>query len=198
VSRWSRAPVRTSAVGGDDPPGELVGGPAIEPGEVVDVAGAAVPGAVVEVVDGDVAGPVTVVVGFVVVEVGLVDVEVDAVVVVVVEGGAAAHAGPVKVLLSNDTCPFRAKARPCTTVPVVTEIDVNAMIVPLNDEFVPRVAELPTCQKTLQAWAPLMRLTLLADAVMSVDAIWKMNTALASPWPSNVTVPLRASELVDL
>jgi hypothetical protein len=31
-------------------------------------------------------------------------------------------------------------------VPVVTVIDVNARIVPVKDEFVPNVAELPICQ----------------------------------------------------
>jgi len=52
---------------------------------------------------------------------------------------------------------------------------------PLNMEFVPRVAELPTCQKTLQAEAPLARMMWLPLPVVSVDAIWKMNTAAGSP-----------------
>jgi hypothetical protein len=56
--------------------------------------------------------------------------------------------------------------------------------------FVPSVAELPTCQKTLQADAPPRRLTLLLDAVTSVAAIWKMKTALESPWASRVSVPV--------
>jgi hypothetical protein len=46
---------------------------------------------------------------------------------------------------------------------------------PENEEVVPRVAELPTCQKTLAGWAPLMRTTLLLVAVVSALAIWKMN-----------------------
>ena len=88
-------------------------------------------------------------------------VDVGAVVVVVVP---VAQVGVTNVLLSSETCPFRASARPWTTVPVVTVIDVRARIVPTNDEVVPRVAELPTCQKTLHAWALLIRLTLLAEA----------------------------------
>jgi hypothetical protein len=43
-----------------------------------------------------------------------------------------------------------------------------------------------------------MRLTLLEDAVMSVEATWKMKTASGFPWPFNVSVPLRASGPVDL
>lgn len=35
-------------------------------------------------------------------------------------------------------------------------MDVRARVFPLNWEFVPRVAELPICQKTLHAAAPLV------------------------------------------
>jgi hypothetical protein len=69
-------------------------------------------------------------------------------------------------------------------------MDVSARMFPLKVEPVPSVAELPTCQKTLQACAPPRRLTLLLDAVMSVDAIWKMKTPLGSPWASSVRVPV--------
>ena len=60
---------------------------------------------------------------------------------------------------SNVTAPFRASALPCRFTPVVMVMDVSARMFPLNTEFVPRVAELPTCQKTLQALAPLARTT---------------------------------------
>ena len=36
-----------------------------------------------------------------------------------------------------------------------SKLDVNAKTVPMNTEFVPSVAELPICQKTLQLWPPL-------------------------------------------
>ena len=36
------------------------------------------------------------------------------------------------------------------------------------------------------------------DAVVSVEAIWKMKTALASPSASRVNVPVIASDDVDL
>jgi hypothetical protein len=52
----------------------------------------------------------------------------------------------VKTLVSRETWPVRASARPSTTVPVVTVIEASARMVPTNDELVPRVAELPTCQ----------------------------------------------------
>jgi hypothetical protein len=66
-----------------------------------------------------------------------------------------------------------SQSLPSTTAPVVAVIVVKARIDPLKVEFVPSVAELPTCQKTLQAWAPLIRFTLLPDAVISVEPAWK-------------------------
>src|ERR1043166_6518459 len=69
---------------------------------------------------------------------------------------------------------------------------------PLNTVLVPRVAELPTCQNTLAALAPLLKITRRAVVVVRVDAIWKMNTAFASPWASSVRSPEEiSSEDVD-
>lgn len=73
------------------------------------------------------------------------------------------------VLVSSVTAPFRASTRPSTVAPVVKVIDVRAMIVPLNAEPVPIVAELPICQKMLQDCAPPMRTTLLPVAVVRVE-----------------------------
>jgi hypothetical protein len=126
------------------------------------------------------------------------EVEGTVVLVLGVVVGVVAHVGMVKVLSSRETWPLRASARPATTVPVVTVIEVNAMIVPTKFEFVPSVAELPTCQYTWHAWAPLIRFTLLADAVIKVEATWKIQMVLESPWPSKVKVPLSASGPVDL
>jgi hypothetical protein len=105
------------------------------------------------------------------------------------------QAGVVKTSVSRVTEPMRARARPWTVTPVVTDIDVCARIVPTKLEFVPNVAELPICQKTLHGWAPLIMLTLLDEAVVSVEPIWNMNTAVGSPWASNVNVPVRPAEL---
>jgi hypothetical protein len=45
---------------------------------------------------------------------------------------------------------------------------VSAMMLPLNTVVVPRVAELPTCQKMLQSSAPLRTRTDELLAVVSV------------------------------
>ncbi len=61
--------------------------------------------------------------------------------------------------VSNVTAPFRAKARPDRVAPVLSVMLVNARILPWNFVVVPRVAELPICQNTLQADPPLMIFT---------------------------------------
>jgi hypothetical protein len=94
------------------------------------------------------------------------------------------------VFVSKVTAPLRASSLPATVAPVVAVIDVRARMLPAKLEPVPRVAELPTCQKTLHAWAPLMKTTRLAEAVISVDSVWKMKTASGSPWPSSVRSPV--------
>jgi hypothetical protein len=76
-------------------------------------------------------------------------------------GGAPDTVGPglTAVLSSNVTAPVRAKALPSSTAPVVSVTDACARMVPTKVEVVPRVAELPTCQKTLAACAPPIRTT---------------------------------------
>jgi hypothetical protein len=162
----------------------------VAPGDVVVVVACAVvdvvldDGVVVDVVADDVVVVVDVgvVVDVVVVDVGVV---VDVVVV-----GAVAQIPFVMVLVSSVTAPFRASSCPCTVAPVVAVMDVRANMWPTKLEFVPNVAELPTFQKTRQYRAPLIRLTLLFDAVMSVDAVLNMKTAFGSPWASSVRVPV--------
>jgi hypothetical protein len=137
-------------------------------------------------------GAVTVGVG-----VGAVTVGVGVGAVTVGVGVGVVQVDLVMVLLSRVTAPFRASALPSMIVPVFTEIDCRARMLPTKVELVPSVAELPTCQKTLHGWAPLTRATTLPDAVMSVDEIWKMKTAFGSFCPSRVTVPVSPSEDVD-
>ena len=60
------------------------------------------------------------------------------------------------VSASNVTAPFLAKTLPCMFAPDVTVMEVRAIIVPLNVEPDPNVAELVTCQNTLQDCAPLI------------------------------------------
>src|SRR5438270_13414043 len=86
------------------------------------------------------------------------------------------------MLLSNVTAPFRASALPFNVAPVLTVIDARAIMFPANVVLVPRVAELPTCQKTFFDWAPPLRITwLLPEAVVSVATIWKIQTPSALP-----------------
>jgi hypothetical protein len=183
--------------------GTVIGGTMI--GGTVMVVGGTVIGGTVMVVGGTVIGG-TVIGGTVMVEVVvlagrvvLVDelvvvtgrvVVVDEV-VVVVSGG---HTGLVTVFESSVTAPFRANNRPWTPALVLAVIDVKARMVPTNVEPTPRVAELPTCQKTLQGCAPLISTTLLLGAVMTVDPAWKMKIGLGSPWASSVSPPVMANE----
>jgi hypothetical protein len=71
-------------------------------------------------------------------------------------------------------------------------------MVPLKVEYVPRVAELPTCQKMLAGFALPMRTTLLPVPVVRELATWKIKTLFAFPWPSSVRTPAMPSEDVDL
>src|SRR5438445_7057867 len=80
-------------------------------------------------------------------------------------------AGIVMPLESRLTAAVRANSRPSTVAPVVTVMEAKAKMFPLNTEPVPRVAELPTCQKTLAALAPPLRMTWRAEVVVRVDAI---------------------------
>ena len=58
---------------------------------------------------------------------------------------------------------------------------VSARMFPANVVVVPSVAELPTCQNTLQCEPPLITTTDEPLAVVSVLPIWKMKTALGLP-----------------
>jgi len=93
------------------------------------------------------------------------------------------------VFVSRVTAPFRASARPCRLTPLFSVIDVSASMFPLKIEFVPRVAELPTCQKMFLAWAPPASTILVSESVMSVEPILKIQTAFALPWASRVRIP---------
>lgn len=133
--------------------------------EVVDVVAG-----VVVVVDADGAVLDVVVLDVVVLDVVVVDdVPDDTAVVVVVPTTAAAHAGTVMTLLSRVTAPLRAKTRPLTSAPVLSVMDVSAINEPLNWLVVPRVAELPTCQKTWHACAPFSSTTRLPVAATNVE-----------------------------
>ena len=80
--------------------------------------------------------------------------------------------------------------RPNTVTFAPTVVDAYAMIVPTKVDLAPNVAELPTCQKTLQAWAPFVRTIWLSAPVFRADPTWMRKTAPGSFWPSNVRIAL--------
>ena len=107
--------------------------------------------------------------------------------------GAPLHVDVTKVSLIIVTVPFRASALPLTVTPFASVMDVRARIVPTKEDPDPRLAELVTCQKTLQGLPPLTKLTELDDAVTRSDVAWKIQTEFGSFWPSSVSVPVRPS-----
>ena len=141
---------------------------------------------------------VVVVLAVVVAVVVLAVVVLAVVVAAVVVAAGAAHVDRVIVLVSSVTAPFRASTRPSTVAPVVTVMLVRAMIVPRKLDPVPSVAELVTCQKTLQDWAPLIRFTWLPDAVVSEEPAWKTKTAFGSPAAFSVSTPVSPIEEAEL
>jgi len=89
--------------------------------------------------------------------------------VVVVAAGGTRHVDVVIVLSLSVTAPFIARTRPFTTAALSSVIEVNAMMLPMKLVVEPRVAELPTSQKTLHACAPFSNTTEAEDAVVSVE-----------------------------
>jgi hypothetical protein len=92
-----------------------------------------------------------------------------------------AHVDVVMVLVSKVTAPVCASSLPWIVAAVVALMLAEAMIVPAKCVPVPSVAEEPTCQKTLHACAPPTSKTVVLEPVVSLEPIWKMNTALGSP-----------------
>jgi hypothetical protein len=102
-----------------------------------------------------------------------------------------AHTPTEMWLVSIVTAPFRARARPgAMFAPVTRVMLVSARIFPWNAVVVPSVAELPTCQNTLQAEPPLIMRTDELLAVVSVLPIWKTKFALGFPRKLRVRSPV--------
>jgi hypothetical protein len=78
---------------------------------------------------------------------------------------------------------------------VLADTAACAISVPAKREPVPRVAELPTRQKTLHSWAPPVNRIVLPEPVVRVETAVKMKTSSASP--CRVMVPLFNSELAE-
>ncbi len=103
------------------------------------------------------------------------------------------------IFVSRVTAPLRARARPHSMVAPVTRVMLlSARIFPANAVPEPRVAELPTCQKTLSPAPPLAKTTDEWLAVVRVLPIWNRNTAFGSPSASSVSVPVNCADEAKL
>ena len=109
-------------------------------------------------------------------------------------GVAAVHTALDMLLVSSVTAPFRAKTLPDTLAPVFRVMLVSARIFPTNVVLVPSVAELPTCQNTLQRLPLLITLTDELLAVVSVLPILKTHTALALPPALRMSAPVNPAD----
>ena len=128
----------------------------------------------------------------VVVDEAIVEVVVDeAIVEVVVDGEIAGQRGEVRELSSKVTDAVWAKTPPTTLAPVSRVTEARARTYPEIELLVPRVAELPTCQKMLQAVAPFSRTTEEPEPNMRVEeGAWKTHTAAELFWALRVSTPL--------
>jgi hypothetical protein len=77
-------------------------------------------------------------------------------------------------------------------------MDAYAIMLPAKFVVVPNIAELPTAQKQLAAFAPLISITVDAEAVMSVLPIWKVHVLAELPWPSRVRPPVKKAEELNV
>lgn len=108
------------------------------------------------------------------------------------EACAGKQADASIVFVSIVTEALRARARPNSVAELSRVIEAKAINVPRMVDPVPSVAELPICQKMRHVAAAgsglLMMLTLLAEPVMSVEAVLKIHTASGSFCASRVSV----------
>ena len=105
-----------------------------------------------------------------------------------VSSSASHPTGAVITFESRVTAPVSASSRPVMSAPVTAVIEALAMTVPTNCVALPSVAELPTCQNTLQALAPPVMVICELDPAISVLAAW--NTQTDSAEPASVSSPL--------
>ena len=88
--------------------------------------------------------------------------------------------GTVMALAINVTA-VCASALPFSVAPVFIVIFVLANIFPLNSDVVPRATTPATAQKMFLACAPPLRITLVAELISRVPAIWKIQTSSGPP-----------------
>jgi len=108
--------------------------------------------------------------------------------------GGAAQEDTDTVFESSVTAPVSASKLPDDFALVSRVMLAWAITEPMRSVPVPRVAELPTRQKTLQRCAPLISTTDASLAVMSVLLTLKIKTASGLPLALRVSVPVIAAE----
>jgi len=131
------------------------------------------------------------------VNVGGIAVNVSTIAVWVAGRGVAGAVQTVEemLLVSNVTAPFLARTRPgAIFAPVFRVMLVSARILPWNDEVVPKVAEVPSSQNTLQPEPPLVMRTVELLAVVSVLPILNTKTASALPRALSVSAPVNCAD----
>ena len=85
---------------------------------------------------------------------------------------------------------------PFDTAAVSSVTEAAASMFPSKSLPAPRAAEVPTCQKTLQASPPPV-ITILEPAAVTRDVpIWKYQASVEDPVPAKVKIPVIAAELL--
>jgi hypothetical protein len=115
-----------------------------------------------------------------------------------VENTTTAHVWTLTIFVSRVTLPPNANAPPFNTAAVSSVTEAAARILPWNALSVPKVAEDPTCQNTLQANAPPVSTIPEPVAVIKELPIWKYQASLDEPVPARAKTPVRAAELLKL
>lgn len=98
--------------------------------------------------------------------------------------------GPVMVLDCKITWPVCTKARPFKVAPVFIVMSVSAKILPTNEVFVSKVAEVPMRHHVLQGSPPVID---EPGDVMRVDTVLKTQT----PDPTKLRFPVNEKVLVE-
>jgi hypothetical protein len=102
------------------------------------------------------------------------------------------------LLVSSVTDPLKANTPPFEMAAVFNVTEIAAKMFPTKKLPVPKVAELPTCQYTLEGNAPPVSRMLEPVAVTKELPIRKYQTSLNEPVPASVKTPVTAAELLKL
>ncbi|KAF4621643.1 hypothetical protein G7Y89_g14507 [Cudoniella acicularis] len=99
-----------------------------------------------------------------------------------------------KVFVSIVRVPPRANKPPLLLAPPSAVTETCARIVPANAMLIPKVADVPTCQKTLQGKPPPESITAEPTEVTKVEPIWKYQASVGDPVPASIKVPVSCAD----